>query len=73
MRSYDPLETLINILQSTSFLLQHYGNSVHEPTLSELEQLIAVAVTQLKAQAHANSKGLNATEFNELRSPLQLH
>lgn len=54
MRSYDPSETLVTILQSTSFLLRHYGNSAHEPALSELQHLIAVSVTQFKAHAHVN-------------------
>jgi len=61
MRRNDPSESLITILQSTSFLLQHYGNSVHEPTLSELQHLIAVAVTQFKAHAHTDFGGQNSS------------
>jgi len=60
MRRNDPSETLITILQSTSFLLQHYGNSVHEPTLSELQHLISIAVTQFKAHDHADLGGQNS-------------
>ena len=62
MRSHDPSESLITILQSTSFLLQHYGSSVHEPTLSELQRHIAVAVTQFKSHAHADFEGRNVSE-----------
>ncbi len=57
MRNFDPSETLITILQSTSFLLRHYGNNAHEPAMSELQHLIPVAVTQFKAHAHVNFEG----------------
>ena len=61
MRRNDPSETLITILQSTSFLLQHYGNSVHEPTLSELQHLISIAVTQFKAHVHTGLGAQNSS------------
>jgi hypothetical protein len=34
MRSYNSSEILISVLRSTSFLLEHYGYSKHDPSLA---------------------------------------
>jgi hypothetical protein len=50
MRSYNSSEILISVLRSASFLLQHYGYNGHDPSLSELQRSLGLAVSQLEAQ-----------------------
>ena len=46
---------LISVLRSASSLLEHYGYSGHDPSLSELQRSLARAVAQLEAQVDADS------------------
>ncbi len=62
MHIYEPPEILITVLRSTSFLLEHYGYSGHDPSLSELQRSIARATTQLEAQVPADHATPNTFE-----------
>jgi hypothetical protein len=54
MHSYGSSEILVTVLRSTSFLLEHYGYSGHDPSLSELQRSLGRAMAQLEAQAPAD-------------------
>jgi len=54
MHSYRPSEILIHILRSASFLLEHYGYSGHDPSLSELQRSLGRAMSQLEVQARTD-------------------
>jgi len=58
MHSHNSSEILIRVLNSTSFLLHHYRYGAHDPSLHELQRMLARATTQL--QAH--SAGSNSFE-----------
>jgi hypothetical protein len=60
MHTYQPPEILISVLRSTSFLLEHYGYSGHDPSLSELQRSLGRAVVQLEIQAQGDSAVPNA-------------
>jgi hypothetical protein len=47
--SNEPASTIITLLRSTSVLLEHYGYSEHDPTLSELQFILQRAVARLEA------------------------
>jgi hypothetical protein len=52
--NYNSDEILISVLGSASFLLEHYGYSGHDPSLSELQRSLGRAIAQLEAQAPAD-------------------
>jgi len=43
MMSNEPSATLITLLRSTSFLLEHYRYSERDPTLSEIQSILLEA------------------------------
>jgi hypothetical protein len=51
MMSNEPSATLITLLRSTSMLLEHYGYSEHDPTLSEIQSFLGRAIVRLEAAA----------------------
>lgn len=60
MDSHNSSEALISILRSTSFLLEHYGYSGHDPSMTELQRTIARAISNLQPESPAGgdpSKG----------------
>jgi len=54
MHDYNSPEILVSVLRSTSFLLEHYGYSGHDPSLSELQRSLERATAQLEAQVPAD-------------------
>jgi hypothetical protein len=48
MQSHNSSEILIRVLNSTSFLLHHYRYSAHDPSLHELQRMLARATAQLQ-------------------------
>ena len=60
MNAYPTSEILITVLRSTSFLLKHYDYDGHNPSLSELQQTLGRAMTQL--EAHAQHESNNTVE-----------
>jgi hypothetical protein len=62
MGSYNSSEILISVLRSTSFLLEHYGYSKHDPSLSELQLSLRRATERLAVQARTDDKTLSAVE-----------
>jgi hypothetical protein len=60
MGSYNSSEILISVLRSTSFLLEHYGYSKHDPSLSELQLSLQRATERLAVQARTDDKTLSA-------------
>jgi hypothetical protein len=56
MHHYDSPEILISVLRSTSFLLQHYGYTGHDPSLSELQRSLGLAISQLEIQMRTEGK-----------------
>jgi hypothetical protein len=74
MHIYQPPEILISVLRSTSFLLEHYGYSGHDPSLSELQRSLGRAMAQLEVQAQGDSAAPNAFESQggvALRKPCE--
>lgn len=55
MPDYPKSEILISVLRSASSLLEHYGYSGHDPSLSELQGSLARAMAQLEAQVAADA------------------
>ena len=53
MHIYEPPEILIGVLRSTSFLLEHYGYSGHDPSLNELQRSFGRAMSQLEVHCKA--------------------
>jgi len=51
MHIYEPNEILVSVLRSASFLLEHYGYSGQDPSLSELQRTLGRARDQLEVQA----------------------
>jgi hypothetical protein len=51
MMSNEPSSTIITLLRSTSILLEHYGYSEHDPTLSEIQGFLGRAIARLEAAA----------------------
>jgi hypothetical protein len=64
MHEHKSSEALISILRSTSFLLDHYGYRGHDPSLSELQRSIGLAIRQLQAESPADNTSSNG--FNRL-------
>ncbi len=62
MHTYEPSEILISVLRSTSFLLEHYRYSGHDPSLSELQRSLGRAMAQLEAHSPADHAAPNAFE-----------
>jgi hypothetical protein len=62
MRDYSSPEVLISVLRSTMFLLEHYGYSGHDPSLSELQRSLGRAMAQLEAQPQADCASQDAFE-----------
>jgi hypothetical protein len=65
MQSYNSPEILASVLRSTSFLLEHYGYSGHDPSLSELQRSLRRATAQLEAQVPAGHTAPNAFESRQ--------
>ena len=49
LMSNEPSSTIITLLRSTSLLLEHYGYGEHDPTLGELQSILARAIVRLEA------------------------
>jgi hypothetical protein len=62
MGSYNSSEILISVLRSTSFLLEHYGYSKHDPSLSELQLSLQRATERLAVEARTDDQTLAALE-----------
>ncbi len=62
MPSYNSPEILICVLRSTSFLLEHYAYSGHDPSLNELQRSLSRAVSQLESQTPADRSRPGAFE-----------
>jgi hypothetical protein len=60
--SYNSSEILISVLRSTSFLLEHYGYSKHDPSLSELQLSLQRATERLAVQPRTDDETLNPIE-----------
>jgi hypothetical protein len=58
MLNQNPSECLINVLQSTSFLLEHYRYNLQDPSLSDFQRLLTRAITQLKLHIDLDFKCL---------------
>ena len=48
MHSRNSSEILIRVLNSTSYLLHHYRYSAHDPSLHELQHMLARATAHLQ-------------------------
>ena len=60
--NYNSAEILISVLRSTSFLLEHYGYSKHDPSLSELQLSLQRAMERLAVQARTDDETLYPIE-----------
>lgn len=61
MHGYESPDALVSVLRSTSFLLGYYGYSGHDPSLSELQRSLGLAIAQLEVlQAQGDSASPNA-------------
>lgn len=60
--NYNSSEILISVLRSTSFLLEHYGYSKHDPSLSELQLSLQRATERLALQTRTDDETLYPIE-----------
>ena len=60
MHGYKSSDALASVLRSTSFLLEYYGYSGHDPSLSELQRSLGRALTQLEVRAQGDSASSTA-------------
>jgi hypothetical protein len=65
MPTYNSSEILISVLRSTSFLLEHYGYSGHDPSLSKLRRSLSRAMEQLEAKAPADHAAPHSFETQQ--------
>jgi hypothetical protein len=56
LMSNEPSSTIITLLRSTSLLLEHYGYSEYDPTLSDIQYLLARAVARLEAAGPSDAR-----------------
>jgi len=62
MNAYPTSEILITVLRSTSFLLKHYGDVGHDPSLSELQRTLGRAMAHLEGQSRAAQASTNGAD-----------
>ena len=62
MNAYPTSEILITVLRSTSFLLEHYGYGGQDPSLSELQHALGLAIAQLVAKQKSSTHQPNTGE-----------
>jgi len=68
MHIYKPNEILVSVLRSASFLLEHYGYSGQDPSLSELQRTLGRARDQLEVQARIDDGSPNSFESQYTRT-----